>query len=137
MIYSYSYQFPSNEEEWKHIAQDFDTMWDFPNCLGAVDGKHVRIVPPADSGSYFYNYKGSHSLVLMAVVNAKYKFIMCDIGVKGRISDGGVFMKPLFMRNFAMTICILYLYLLCPKTRTLLFHLCSWEMRHLPCAKIS
>ncbi|XP_045119497.1 protein ANTAGONIST OF LIKE HETEROCHROMATIN PROTEIN 1-like isoform X1 [Portunus trituberculatus] len=89
-------KFPSNEEEWKHIAQDFDTMWDFPNCLGAVDGKHVRIVPPANSGSYFYNYKGSDSLVLMAVVNAKYEFIMCDIGVNGRISDGGVIHETVF-----------------------------------------
>lgn len=88
MFFSLFFQFPSNEGEWKQIAQDFDTMWEFPNCLGAVDGKHVCIVPPANSGSYFYNYKGFHSLVLMAVVNARYEFIMCDIGVNGRISDG-------------------------------------------------
>lgn len=65
-------------------------MWQFPHCLGAVDGKHVAITPPHDAGSFFFNYKEFHSLVLLAVVNAKYEFIMCDFGTNGRISDGGV-----------------------------------------------
>jgi len=32
-----------------------------------------------------------HSTVLMAVVDAEYKFIAINIGCNGRISDGGVF----------------------------------------------
>lgn len=84
------FQFPSTEDEWIQIAKDFERKCDFVNCVGAVDGKHVNIVPPAGSGSYFYNYKGTHSLVLMAIVNANLEFIMCDFGINGRISDGGV-----------------------------------------------
>lgn len=38
---------------------------------------------------YYYNYKGFHSLILMAHVNAKYEFIMCDFGINGCVSDGG------------------------------------------------
>lgn len=83
-------QFPKNREEWLRIAKDFEDKWNFPNCLGSVDGKHVMIVPPSGSGSYFYNYKGFHSLVLMAIVNANYEFVMCDFGINGGISDGGV-----------------------------------------------
>ncbi|GFN80584.1 protein alp1-like [Plakobranchus ocellatus] len=60
------------------------------SLLGAVDGKHVAISPPPDSGSYFYNYKGFHSLLLMAIANANYEFIYVHFGTNGRVSDGGV-----------------------------------------------
>ena len=89
-------QVPATEEEWKAVSEQFNKRWQFPNCLGAVDGKHVNIVPPPDSGSFYYNYKGSHSMVLLAVANANYEFIVCDFGVNGRVSDGGVIDHTLF-----------------------------------------
>ncbi|XP_046671118.1 uncharacterized protein LOC124361127 [Homalodisca vitripennis] len=57
-------QFPNTTEKWKVIAEQFEEKWNFPHCLGAMDGKHIDIVPPADSGSYYYNYKGRHSMVI-------------------------------------------------------------------------
>jgi hypothetical protein len=44
-------------EDWKLIAKDFDSKWQFPHCLGAIDGKHFAIPAPPNSGSLYYNYK--------------------------------------------------------------------------------
>lgn len=65
-------------------------MWQIENCLGSIDGKHIIIKKPANSGSYYYNYKGTYSSVLFAIVNAKYEFIYVHSGTNGRVSDGGI-----------------------------------------------
>jgi len=39
----------------------------------------------------YYNYKNSHSLVLMAIADANYQISLLDIGAPGRRSDGGIF----------------------------------------------
>jgi len=79
------------EEMLKKIAERYKTMWHFPNCIGAIDGKHINIQCPINAGSTYYNYKGSHSIVLLAIVDADYKFITIVVGSYGRNSDGGIF----------------------------------------------
>ncbi|CAH1971623.1 unnamed protein product [Acanthoscelides obtectus] len=88
--------FPSSEEEWRGVAKEFECLWQFPNCVGAIDGKHIQIKKPRNSGSYYYNYKGNFSVVLMAIANAKYEFIMVHCGTNGRVSDGGVLSETKF-----------------------------------------
>lgn len=84
------FQFPSNEADWIKIATEFKQCWQVENCVGALDGKHIAIKQPANSGSNFFNYKGFFSIVLLAVVDANYEFIYVNAGTNGRISDGGV-----------------------------------------------
>lgn len=82
---------PSTKQEWEKIAEDFHQKWNFPNCIGAIDGKHVLIDAPENCGSEFFNYQNCHSIILMAVADANYKIIYADIGSRGRNNDGGVF----------------------------------------------
>lgn len=87
------------QNDWYRIAKEFKDLWQFKNCVGAIDGKHVYITAPNKSGSSFLNYKHRFSIVLMCVADARRKIIMADIGSMGRFSDGRIFAKSEFGRR--------------------------------------
>ncbi|XP_039278409.1 uncharacterized protein LOC120350112 [Nilaparvata lugens] len=64
-----------SEEWWLNISEGFYIDIDFPNCIGAVDGKHILIQQPNASGSEFFNYKTFFSVVLLAIADSKCNFI--------------------------------------------------------------
>lgn len=73
------------------VASGFWEKWQFPMCIGVLDGKHIVTTAPPRSGSLFFNYKGSFSIVLLALVDVNYRFLVTQIGDFDRTSDGGVF----------------------------------------------
>ena len=82
---------PDSKEKWLSVAKEFEEKWQFPNCVGAIDGKHVPLINPFNSGSTYFNYKSFFSIVLFVLVNVDYKFLYVNVGCQDRINDGGVF----------------------------------------------
>lgn len=86
---------PKTPEEWKVVSDGFLSRWNYHHCIGAIDGKHIKIKKPNNSGSLYFNYKAFFSIVLMAVVDANYSFIWISVGHAGSSSDGGIFKRYL------------------------------------------
>ena len=84
------------KENWQHTESGFSTSWNFPNCVHALDGKHVVMTAAAKSGSLFHSYKGTFSIVLMALVDLSYRFTFVDIGDYGSNADGAIFTRYAF-----------------------------------------
>ena len=59
--------FPKTPDEWEKIAENYQEKLNFPNCIGALDRKHVAIIRPDNSVSEYFNYKGFYSIILYGI----------------------------------------------------------------------
>lgn len=53
------------KENWTEVSDKYLTRWNMLNCLGAVDGKHIKLKCPPNAGSLYYNYKVNSSLLFL------------------------------------------------------------------------
>ncbi|KAM3934860.1 uncharacterized protein RB166_002254 [Leptodactylus fuscus] len=87
------------QEIWLQAAAGFQSVANFPNCIGAVDGKHIRVQKPPHSGSLYFNYKKYFSVVLMAVADATYRFIAIEVGAYGSTGDSRALLSSILGRR--------------------------------------
>ena len=53
---------PSRKEKWSKVRGDFETMWNFPHCIGALDVEYIRIECPNLCGWLYHHYKAFLSI---------------------------------------------------------------------------
>ena len=82
---------PDSPDGWRAVARGFSSRWNFHHSVGAVDGKHIRIVKPNNTGSQYHNYKGFFSVILFAIVGPDYRFMYVDIGGNGSTSECSIY----------------------------------------------
>lgn len=59
---------PTSTDEWARIASGFNKKANFTHCLGAVNGKHIRLKKPLNNGSPYINYMDFFSILFTFVV---------------------------------------------------------------------
>ena len=52
---------PKNSDEWRKISDGFSSLWNFPHCVGAIDGKH-NDTGPCKCRLPVLQLQGTHSL---------------------------------------------------------------------------
>ena len=82
---------PTTPDQWKELEREFRIRWNVPLALGALDGKHVALKKPKNSGALYHNYKGFFSIVMLALVDGQCKFRWVDVGTAGSCSDAKIF----------------------------------------------
>ncbi|XP_031759139.1 harbinger transposase derived 1-like isoform X1 [Xenopus tropicalis] len=80
-----------NTEKWMKIAEGFYEKTDFPNCIGALDGKHIRVTRPPNTVSK--SCSKVFFTVLLALVDSSYCFTYIDVGAYGSDGDASGFFK--------------------------------------------
>ena len=82
--------FPTSRDDFKDSMAKFGEKWQFPYAFAAVDGSHLPIKCPkggAQAMKQYFNFKGFYSIVLMALVDAEYRFIWASVGTPGNTHD--------------------------------------------------
>ncbi|XP_066450806.1 uncharacterized protein [Eleutherodactylus coqui] len=82
---------PPSRQDWLDVAEGFMSAAQFPNCIGALDGKHIHVLKPPNLGSQYFNYQQFFSVVLLAVADSNYRFLLVDIGAFGSAGDARIF----------------------------------------------
>ena len=81
-----------------------DIEWQFPFAFSAIDGSHLPIKCPdggMESKKQYFNFKGFYSIILLAIVDTKYRFIWASVGAPGNTHDSTYFQSTKLWSNIS------------------------------------
>ena len=82
---------PKTKEEVEEHARNFSNRYGFPQCIGAIDGTHIKIKRPVDNPTDYVSRKGNFTLNCQGTVGYNYCFIDVLIKWPGSVHDARVF----------------------------------------------
>ena len=85
--------FPTNSNLLHQKIREMEQEWQLPYAYAAIDGCHIPLkCPPGglEACKEFHNFKNFYSIILMAMVNAKYRLIWASSGWPGNSHDAVV-----------------------------------------------
>ena len=63
------------------------SRYGFPGVIGAIDGTHVRVLPPALHKADYLNRRGIACINLTAVCDGNGKITCLNVGYTGKVND--------------------------------------------------
>ena len=96
--------FPQNQEELNRAMELMDEEWQFPCAYAAIDGCHIPIrCPPggAEAAKEFHNFKNFYSVILIAMVGAKYRITWGSCGYPCNSHDSIIFQSTDIYKDLA------------------------------------
>ena len=75
-------------QEWKEVSRGFQenvAVSKLPRCFG---WKTYNFEFAENTGTLYFNYKGTFSMVLLALLDATHRFLYIGVGAYDRDSDG-------------------------------------------------
>ena len=91
-------KFPESDAEYFAAMATFRDK-QIPNCVGAIDGSHIRILRPTECNTDFYNWKGYYSILLQGICDDSGKFFSVICGYPGSIHDARMLRRSAFCKN--------------------------------------
>ncbi|XP_066603752.1 putative nuclease HARBI1 [Prorops nasuta] len=93
-------KWPSEDDIFDKI-NGFKQKQGIDNCIGAIDGCHIRIQKPSESSEVYCNRKKFFSIILQAVVDVNMKFTNIYCGEPGSLHDARVLRRSVLHHSTA------------------------------------
>ncbi|KAM7307648.1 uncharacterized protein ISCGN_011284 [Ixodes scapularis] len=88
------------KSENKHLLEENHHARTAANC-DTQSSKPAKQRAGGRTGSLNFNYKTTFSKLMLAICNAKYRFLYVEIGHHGSESDAGIFIRSDFLQAIA------------------------------------